>query len=156
VNNGKFPIAMGLADDKGFPHEGSLDFAAITLDPSTGTLLLRGIFPNPDNKLLPGLFARVRIPLSQKRPSLLVPQVAVSFDQQGPYVLIVNDKNLVERRPIKTGPQVDNLRVVEEGLTGDEWVITKNLIRAIPGRPVKPERQEPGASGSATPAPPKP
>jgi RND family efflux transporter MFP subunit len=156
VNTGKFPVAIGLADDKGYPYEGSLDFAAITLDPNTGTLLLRGIFPNPDNKLIPGLFARVRIPLSQKRASILVPQVALSYDQQGPYVLLVNDKNVVERRPVKTGSPVDNLRVVEEGLTGDEWVITTNLIRAIPGRPVKPERQEPKASGPAPPAPGKP
>jgi RND family efflux transporter MFP subunit len=156
VNTGKIPVAIGLADDKGYPFEGSLDFAAITLDPTTGTLLLRGIFANPDNKLIPGLFARVRIPLSAKRPSLLVPQVAISFDQQGPYVLIVNEKNVVERRPIKAGSPVDNLRVVEEGLTGDEWVITTNLIRAIPGRPVKPERQEPQASEAAPPAPQKP
>jgi RND family efflux transporter MFP subunit len=156
VNARKFPVAIGLADEKGFPHEGSLDFAAITLDPNTGTLLLRGIIPNPDNKLFPGLFARVRIPLSQTRPALLVPQVALGYDQQGPYVLLVNDQNVVERRPVKTGPPVDNLRVVEEGLTGDEWVITTNLIRAIPGRPVKPERQEPGASGPALPAPQKP
>jgi RND family efflux transporter MFP subunit len=156
VNAGKFPVAIGLADEAGYPCEGSLDFAAITLDPNTGTLLLRGIFPNPDNKLMPGLFARVRIPLAAKRASILVPQVALGFDQQGPYVLLVNDKNVVERRPVKTGGPVDHLRVVEEGLTGDEWVITTNLIRAIPGRPVKPERQEPKASGSATPAPGKP
>jgi RND family efflux transporter MFP subunit len=156
VNAKKFPVAIGLADDKGFPYEGSLDFAAITLDPNTGTLLLRGIFPNPDNKLFPGLFARVRIPLSQTRPAILVPQVALGYDQQGPYVLLVNDQNVVERRPVKTGAPVDNLRVVEEGLTGDEWVITTNLIRAIPGRPVKPERQEPGASGPAPAAPKKP
>jgi RND family efflux transporter MFP subunit len=156
INAGKYPVAIGLADDKVFHFEGTLDFAAITLDPSTGTLLLRGIFPNPDNKLIPGLFARVRIPLAEKKPSILVPQVALGYDQQGPYVLIVNDKNVVERRPVKTGSPVDNLRVVEEGLTGDEWVITTNLIRAIPGRPVKPERQEPGVSGPAGPAPPKP
>jgi len=156
VNAGKFPVAIGLADEAGYPYEGSLDFAAITLDPNTGTLLLRGTFPNPDNKLMPGLFARVRIPLAQKRASILVPQVAISYDQQGPYVLLVNDKNEVERRPVKTGPPVNNLRVVEEGLTGDEWVITTNLIRAIPGRPVKPERQEPKTSGTAAPAPGKP
>jgi RND family efflux transporter MFP subunit len=156
VNAGKFPVAIGLADEAGYPFEGSLDFAAITLDPNTGTMLLRGIFPNPDNRLIPGLFTRVRIPLAEKKPSLLVPQVALGYDQQGPYVLIVNDKNMVERRPIKTGSPVDNMRVVEEGLTGDEWVITTNLIRAIPGRPVKPERQESGDSGSAKPAPPKP
>jgi RND family efflux transporter MFP subunit len=156
INAGKYPVAIGLADDKGYPFEGTLDFAAITLDPSTGTLLLRGIFPNPDNKLIPGLFARVRIPLAEKRPSILVPQVALGYDQQGPYVLIVNNKNVVERRPVKTGSPVDNSRIVDEGLTGDEWVITTNLVRAIPGRPVKPERQESGASGPAPAAPKKP
>jgi len=156
INAGKYPVAIGLADNKGYPFKGALDFAAITLDPNTGTLLLRGIFPNPDNKLIPGLFTRVRIPLAEKRFSLLVPQVALGYDQQGPYVLIVNDQNVVERRPVKTGAPVDNLRIVEEGLTGDEWVITTNLIRAIPGRPVQPERLESGTSGAAKPAPPTP
>jgi RND family efflux transporter MFP subunit len=144
INAQQFPVAIGLADDKGFPYEGSLDFAAISLDPGTGTLLLRGIFPNPEHKLIPGLFARVRIPLYRKVPAILVPQAALGYDQQGPYVLVVNDHNIVERRPVKTGAPVDNLRVIEEGLTGDEWVIITNLMRAIPGRPVKPERQEPG------------
>jgi len=156
VNAGKYPVAIGLADDKGYPFEGTLDFAAITLDPNTGTLLLRGIFPNPDNKLIPGLFARVRIPLAEKRPSILVPQVALGYDQQGSYVLLVNDQNVVERRSVKTGSQVDHMRIVEEGLTGDEWVITTNLIKAIPGRQVRPERQESGASGPAPAAPKKP
>ncbi len=144
------PVSVGLADEKGFPHQGYLDFAAISLDSTTGTQLFRGILANPDGKLVPGLFARVRIPLNQNRSALLVPQVALSYDQQGPFVLVVNDKNLVERRPVKVGPPVDNLRIVEEGLQGDEWVITTNLIRAIPGRPVTPERQEPEASGPAS------
>ena len=99
------------------PHQGHLDFAAISLTPTTGTLLMRGVFPNPEGKILPGLYARVRVPV-EKKAAFLVPEVAVGNDQQGSYVLIVNEKNVVERRGVKTGTRVDNLRVIEEGLKG--------------------------------------
>ena len=77
----------------------------------------------------------------KKKTALLVPEVAVANDQQGSYVLIVNEKNVVERRSVRTGAPVDNLRVIEEGLNGKEWVIIKGLLRAAPGRQVTPERE---------------
>jgi len=135
ANGKKWPVFVGLANEEGYPRQGSLDFAAISLTPTTGTLLMRGVFSNPAGKILPGLYARVRMPV-EKKPAFLLPEESISFDQQGDHVLIVNGKNLVERRNIKTGPLVDNLRAVEEGLTGEERVIVKGLQRIAPGRQV--------------------
>jgi RND family efflux transporter MFP subunit len=133
-------VQVGLPGEDGYPHEGRLDFAAISLTATTGSLLMRGILPNGDGRILPGLYARVRVPLERKE-SLLVPEVAVGHDQQGAYVFVVNEKNVVERRTVKTGPAVDALRAIDDGLAGKEWVIVNGLLRAGPGRPVTPERE---------------
>jgi RND family efflux transporter MFP subunit len=151
----KWPVYFGLANEEGYPHQGYLDFAAITLNPTTGTLLLRGVFPNPDAVILPGLFARVRTPVGKPRPALLVPEVDIGYDQLGPYVLVVNDKNVVERRMVKLGAQVDEYRVVAEGLKGEDWVIVNGLLRAIPGKQVTPQK-ETGAGTAGAEAPPAP
>jgi len=152
----KWPVYFGLADDKGYPHHGYMDFAAITINPSTGTLLLRGIFPNPKALILPGMFARVRAPAAEARPALLIPEVAIGYDQQGPYVMLVDDQNVVGRRPVQLGNQVDDYRVITAGLQGQEWVVVSGLLRAIPGRPVTPEKAaQPGSAGPQAPkAPP--
>ena len=133
-------VQVGLPGEDGYPHEGHLDFAAISLTATTGSLLMRGILRNGDGRILPGLYARVRVPLERKE-SLLVPEVAVGHDQQGAYVFVVNEKNVVERRTVKTGPAVDALRAIDDGLAGKEWVIVNGLLRAGPGRPVTPERE---------------
>jgi len=132
------PVAFALADEKGYPHQGKLDFTAISVTPTTGTLLLRGIFPNPDEKIIPGLFARVRISIGVKKNALLVPQVAIGFDQQGDHVLVVGEKNIVERRSVVPGITSDTNRVIEQGLKGDERIVVDGLLQAIPGRQVTP------------------
>jgi len=139
----KSPVYFGLANEQGYPHEGRLDFAAISVNPNTGTLLLRGVFPNPDGLIQPGMFARVRTSVAQRKSALLVPQIAIAFDQQGSYVLVVNEKKLVERRGVTIGAQVDDLRVIEGGLKGDEWVVVNGMLKAIPGREVTPEKESP-------------
>ena len=139
----KWPVFAGLPNEEGYPHRGYLDFAAISLTTTTGTLLMRGILPNANGQILAGLFARVRVPIEQ-RTALVVPEVAIGHDQQGSYVFVVNEKNVVERRSVKTGPTVDSLRAIDEGLKGTEWVIVKGLVKAAPGRQVTPE-QEGGA-----------
>jgi RND family efflux transporter MFP subunit len=101
----KWPVQAGLPGEDGYPHKGHLDFAAISLTSTTGTLLMRGVLPNPDGRILPGLYARVRVPV-EERAAFLVPEAAIGHDQQGSYVFIVNDKNVVERRGVKTGPAV--------------------------------------------------
>jgi RND family efflux transporter MFP subunit len=146
---GKLPVYMGLSSEEGYPHEGYLDFAATTVNSATGTLLMRGVFPNADGNMLPGQFGRVRLPIRAGRPALLTPQVAVGYDQVGAYVLVVNDKDVVERRNVKTGASKDSMSVIEDGLTGDEWVIVNGLLKAIPGRPVTPEREAAGQQPAA-------
>ncbi|HEY7204418.1 MAG TPA: efflux RND transporter periplasmic adaptor subunit [Methylomirabilota bacterium] len=136
----KWPVHAGLPSEDGYPHRGSLDFAAISLTTTTGTLLMRGVLPNGDGKILPGLYTRVRVPLEQQT-AWLIPEVAVGHDQQGAYLLVVNDKNVVERRSITTGSAVESRRVVASGLSGGEWVIVNGLPKAAPGRQVTPERQ---------------
>ncbi len=149
IEKEKYPVYFGLADETGYPHKGYLDFAAISLSPTTGTLLLRGVFANPNYKILPGLFARVRAPLGEPQPALLVPEVAIGYDQLGPYVLIVNDQKVVERLSVKLGTTVDDYRVVSEGLKGDEWVVVSGLLRAIPGKEVSPQKETASASTDA-------
>jgi RND family efflux transporter MFP subunit len=146
----KWPVFVALLNEKEYPHQGHLDFASISLTPTTGTLLMRGVFSNPVGKILPGLYARVRVPL-KKKTALLVPEVAVARDQQSSYVLIVNEKDVVERRAVETGPTVDNLQIIEDGLSGEEWVITNGLLRAAPGRQVTLERQGVATPGSGSP-----
>ena len=136
------PVYLGLANEEGYPHLGTLDFAGISISPTTGTLLLRGIFANGDGKILPGLFARVRVrKINSEGMAVLVPETALGYDQQGAYVLVVNGQNEVERRGVKTGTQTGERRVVEEGLQGDEWVVVTGLLRAIPGAKVTPLRK---------------
>ena len=91
----------------------------------------------------------MRIPVGVRKSAILVPQDAVAYDQVGAYVLVVDEKDVVERRGVKTGIAKGSLYVIEEGLTGDERVIVKGLLGAIPGRKVTPEQKEqvPGASG---------
>ena len=139
----KWPVFAGVLNENGYPHKGHLDFASISLTATTGTLLMRGTFANPDGKILPGLYAQVHVPVKEG-PALLVPQEAIGYDQRGSYVLAVNENQMVQRLTIRTGAQVDHLRVVEEGLTGKEWVVTKGIQKAIPGKQVTPERETPG------------
>jgi len=151
----KIPLSLGLADETGYPHQGHMDFAAISLTPTTGTLSMRGIFPNPDGKMLPGLFARVRAPvLGSEKPSLVIPEVAVGYDQLGSYVLVVGNNNIVERRSVTLGAREDGDRVVRDGLTGEDWVIVNGQLRAIPGRTVTPVRQPPPSETQKTEATP--
>jgi RND family efflux transporter MFP subunit len=136
------PALLALSDDKGYPYKGFLDFTAITVTPTTGTLLLRAIFPNANGAILPGLFARVRVlVVNSEKASLLVPEMAIGYDQLGSYLAVVNSSNEVERRPVKLGIQVADRRVIAEGVNAEDWVIVNGLINAIPGKKVNPVRK---------------
>src|SRR5215207_6156924 len=111
----QLPVEVGLQTETGFPHAGKLDYAAATLNQSTGTLPVRGVLPNSDRALLPGFFVRVRVPLDQVQNALLVPDVALGSDQSGRYLLVVNGENIVEQRKVRVGPLEGGLRVIEEG-----------------------------------------
>ena len=136
----QMPVEVGLQTETGFPHHGKLDYAAATLNQSTGTLPVRGVLPNSDRALLPGFFVRVRVPIDQEQNALLVPDVALGADQAGRYLLVVNGENVVEQRKVRVGPLQDGgLRVIEEGLKADDRVVTAGLLRAIPGQKVDPQ-----------------
>ncbi len=142
---GRALVSMGVLNEKGHPHEGVLDFSSISLTSTTGTLQMRGVFPNPDGNLMPGLYARLRVPLAEK-DALLVPQEALSYDQQGVFLLVVNAQDTVEKRTVRIGFLVGHMRVIESGLTAKEWVVVAGTQKAVPGRKVTPERQGPPPS----------
>ena len=135
------PFYFGLSDEEGYTHKGTLDFASLSVAPTTGTLQLRGTFANPDSLIVPGLFVRVRVVSPQKHEALLIPATAVSFDEQGEYVLIVDSQNVVRRRSVKTGTQIGQQFVIDEGLGPQDRIVTEGLLQAIPGREVNPELQ---------------
>jgi RND family efflux transporter MFP subunit len=145
----QLPVEVGLQTETGFPHKGKLDYAAATLNQSTGTLPVRGVLPNSDRALLPGFFVRVRVPVDQVQNALFVPDVALGADQAGRYVLVVNADNVVEQRNVRVGPLDGELRVIEEGLKADDRVVTAGLLRAIPGQKVDPQLKKLAAQPAA-------
>ena len=130
-------LFMALANEKDFPHQGHIDFVDTKLNPNTGTIQCRGIFPNPDGALFPGMFVRIRLPV-EKRQALLVPEIAVQSDQGGNYVLVVNSQNMVETRKIDISQHEDGMVAVQEGLKIEDRVIVKGIQRARAGSAVKP------------------
>jgi RND family efflux transporter MFP subunit len=132
-------IQVGLADDEGYPHEGTIDFSGLQVDPGTGTLEIRGVLPNegePDEIILPGSFVRIRAPIGKQEDAVLITERALGSDQSGSFVLVVNEEGVVEQRIVEIGPIVDNLRLIEKGLEPDDPVIVNGLQRARPGAPV--------------------
>jgi len=129
---------VGLQTDTGYPHKGKLDYIAPQVNQGTGTLAARAVLPNESRLLLPGFFARVRVPL-EETPAVLVPSVALGSDQGGRYVLTVNGENTVEQRKVEVGPVLGEMIVVESGLKPEDRVIVSGLLRAIPGQKVDPK-----------------
>jgi RND family efflux transporter MFP subunit len=143
------PIEVGLQTEDGYPHQGKLDYAAPTVNQSTGTLAVRGVVPNAGRVLLPGYFVRVRVPIDKEQNALLVPDTALGSDQGGRYVLVVTPENVVEQRKVQAGSLDGGLRVIESGLKGDDRVVIAGLLRVIPGEKVDPQLQtieQPSAS----------
>jgi RND family efflux transporter MFP subunit len=144
-----YPIELGLSDESGYPHEGTINFVDNTVDPNSGTILVRSTFKNPPPYYLaPGLFVRLRVPVRKDSESLVVPDKAIGTDQAGPYLLVVRKDNTVERRDVTPGELVENKRVIEKGIKPDERFIVEGLQRARPGEKVAPEKQ-PAAPSAA-------
>ncbi|MCK5383439.1 MAG: efflux RND transporter periplasmic adaptor subunit [Gammaproteobacteria bacterium] len=141
IQEAELPVYMGLANEEGYPHEGVFEFAESGVDTGTGTMELRGIFANDDipPSLLPGLFARIRVPVVKREDMLLVSERAVARDQGGAYLLVISSENKVERRSVVTGQLIDGLIVIKEGLRKDDRVVVEGVQRARPGRMVTPE-----------------
>jgi len=136
----KVPVEVGLQSDEGYPYKGTLDYASPSINQATGTLAVRAILANPDRRMLPGFFVRVRIP-DQQSKALLVPEAALGSDQGGRYLLVVGKDNLVEQRKVTIGPSVGDLRVIDKGLAADDRVVVDGILRAIPGEKVDPQMQ---------------
>jgi RND family efflux transporter MFP subunit len=139
-------VRMGLADDvkRQFPLHGSLDFTNNTVDPQTGTILVRGVFKNPYSRkkppvLMPGYFVRVRLDDGLPHKTLLVAERAIGTDQGDKYVYVVDDKNLVVYKRVKLGMIFKGLQSIEEGLKPGDRVVVNGLQRIRPGVEVKPQ-----------------
>ena len=138
--DGKVPVYLQLQDETGFPHEGTIDFSDNAFDSSTGTLLVRGTFSNPDGFLTPGNFVRVRLASSPKYHTLLVADRAIGSDQDQSFVYVVDAKNIARLRHVKIGQLAEGLRVVKSGLQPDDEVIINGIIKVRPDNPVKPQQ----------------
>jgi len=125
------------------PFVGTIDYIDNLVDPSTGTIQVRGVFPNPNGVLLPGFFVRVRIPVGERKGALVVPETALSTDLGGRYLLVVGADNVVSKRYVEPGPlEEDTLRVVLKGIEPSERFVTRGILKARPGLPVTPMTAE--------------
>ncbi len=134
-------LSMSVVDEKGFPHQGTLNGVDHQVNPQTGTIRVRGRFPNPGGLLLPGMSARARMSFGRPRPVLEVPEKAVARISQGKnYVLVVNGHNVVEARDVRVGQADGDRRVIDQGLRADDWVIVSGAQGPRPGERVQPKR----------------
>ena len=137
--DGRVPVELQLGDETDYPHSGYIESFDNRVDPDTGTIVLRAVFPNGDGRILPGLFAHIRLPLSERHAALLVNESAIGTDQADKFVLTLSPTNTVVYRPVKLGPLVGGQRVVTEGLAPGEKVVINGMARVRPGMPVTPE-----------------
>ena len=139
ARDGAVPVLLGLANEAGYPHRGTINFVDNQVNPQTGTLRLRGVFPNEDKALEPGYFARVQLLIGQSRRALLITERAIDTDQGQKILYVVNDKNEVRSHPISVGALHDGLRVIEDGVQPGERVIVNGLLQVRPGVTVEPK-----------------
>jgi RND family efflux transporter MFP subunit len=135
----EWPVSLGLATEEGFPHRGTINFVDNQVNPKTGTLRVRGVFPNKDEALSPGFFARVRVPIGRAHQALLVTDRAIDNDQGQKVLYVVNEKNEVVSRPVRLGALHDGLREIEGGLKPGERVVVNGLQQVRPGLTVEPK-----------------
>jgi len=147
-------VRVGLADEQGYPHEGTVDFTDPQVDSSTGTIRTRAILANADRRFTPGLFARVQLEGARESTALLIDDKAVLTDQDRKYVYVLGADSTAVRKDVTLGRMADGLRVVVSGLTGEDRVIVGGVQKVfMPGMPVAPQVVEMGAPPEAKPAP---
>jgi len=133
-------VRVGLANEPGYPHEGTVDFTDNQVDPRTGTIRARAVLPNPDRVFTPGLFARVQLEGSDRANAMLIDDKAVLTDQDRKYVYVLGPKNVAVRKDVVLGRMADGLRVVSSGLAPDDKVIVHGVQKVFfPGMPVAPK-----------------
>jgi RND family efflux transporter MFP subunit len=148
-NDGKIPVQMELADENDFPHTGYIESFDNHLEANTGSILLRAVFTNDDGSLVPGLFARIRIPLSDRHPAMLVDERAIGTDLSQKFVLMLTPTNTVAYAPVELGPLVDGLRIIRSGVQPGEEIVVNGLERVRPGMPVSAEKELPSSAQTA-------
>jgi multidrug efflux system membrane fusion protein len=159
--DGTSEVSMGLQDEVAFPHTGKVDFVNNEVNATTGSITMRGVFPNPKlpggvRLLSPGMFLRIRLPIGERHPALLVIDRAVGSDQGLKYVYVVDAENKIQYRRVTTGPLQDNgLRVIESGLQPEDWVVVGALQQVRPKMEVRPDQTAmptlgPSEKGEAT------
>jgi membrane fusion protein (multidrug efflux system) len=142
-------VSLKLDDGSSYPMKGRLQFTDVTVDPATGAVQLRAIFPNPDTLLLPGLYVRATINQGVDPHGILAPQSAISHNQKGdPTAMVLDEKNIARLRVLKTGRAVDNQWQVLDGLKPGDKLITEGLAKIAPDMPVNPQ-----PAGQAAPQP---
>jgi len=132
------PVSLELSNESGFPHKGIIDFQNNTTDSGSGNTLIRAEFANSKGSLSPGLFCRVRVPFSEPRPTLLVPTKCLAMDQQGKYVVVVDQSNVALRRSVTTKGTQGSFTIIERGLQEGESVIYEGLQKIRPKDRVDP------------------
>ena len=130
---------MQLANETSYVHKGFIDFVDNRVDPSTGTIRVRGAFPNKDGFLRPGLFAQLRIASSPKYKAVLISDLAVGYDQGQPIVYVVGADDVATAKPVKLGALSEGLRVVESGVVPEDRVIVNGIVHLRPGIKVVPQ-----------------
>lgn len=136
-----YPFYVGLDTEKGYPHKGALDYISNIVDQNTGTITARGVLPNKEKELYPGMFARVRVPAKVKSGALLVHEKAIGTDLGGKYLYIVKSDNTVELRHVELGPLDGEMRVISKDIGKGERYIVDGLQFARPGFPVTPKKE---------------
>jgi multidrug efflux system membrane fusion protein len=133
-----WPVYLGLANEDGFPHEGTINFVDNQINPKVGTLRLRGVFANKDETLSPGNFVRVRIPIGLPHDAILISDRAVDSDQGQKIVYVVESDNTVGVRQVRLDGLFDGLRAVESGLSMSDRVLVTGQQHVRPGMSVTP------------------
>jgi RND family efflux transporter MFP subunit len=139
--DGKVPIELQLGDEQGYPHRGHIESFDNRLDSNTGSILLRAVFSNDDGRILPGLFARIRVPVSERHSALLISERAIGTDQAEKYVLALTATNTVAYQSVKLGPVIEGKRIIRSGLLAGEKIVVNGLQRVRAGMPVTPSEE---------------
>lgn len=135
-NEGTLKVSLTFADGTKYPQEGTVDFVNNVVDSKTSTVTMRAVIPNPDKVLLPGVYVESRVNLAEIPNALTIPDKAVAGDQSGSYVLVVDDRDKVEKRSVTLGDQYKEMRIITAGLKAGERVIIDGLQIAKPGTKV--------------------
>jgi multidrug efflux system membrane fusion protein len=137
---GRVPVELQLGDEQDYPHRGYIESLDNRVNSETGSILLRAVFPNDDGRIVPGLFARIRVPLSSRHAALMISERAVGTDQAQKYVLALTPTNTVAYQPVVLGPTIGDMRVIRSGVTGGEEIVINGMQRVRPGMAVKVEQ----------------